>query len=143
MQPDFPYAWVHLFGAYYGKGMEKEAFDCLKQLYPSPDFQKALDKGFAEAGIRGAARRLAELTETLVGTENITVWVPMENYVLAQDKENALKWLERCYEERAPDMPMIGIRGIQYEFLRSDPRFQDILRKVGLPTDETKGPVRR
>jgi TolB-like protein len=138
IQPDFPYAWVHLFGAYYGKGMEKEASECLKHSYSSPDMQKALDRGFAEAGLRGATRRLAELTETLVGTANFMEWITMDLYVLAQDKEKALWWLERCYELKAPDMPMIGIRGSYYEFLRPDPRFQDILRKVGLPTDETK-----
>ena len=143
IQPDFPYAWVHLFGAYHGKGMEKEALECLKHSHSSPDMQKALDRGFAEAGLRGAARRLAELTETLVGTANFMEWITMDLYVLAQDKEKALWWLERCYELKAPDMPMIGIRGIQYEFLRPDPRFQDILRKVGLPTDDTKGPVKR
>ncbi len=137
MQPDHPYAVVNLFGACYGKGMEKEALACLKQSYPSQEMQKALDRGFAEAGLRGAARRLAELTETLVGSENITEWVPMSLYDLAQDKESALKWLERCYEAKAPDLPMIGNPGV-CESMRSDPRFQDILRKVGLPTDDKK-----
>ncbi len=78
------------------------------------------------------------MLETRAGTENIGEGLLMDLYVLAQDKENALKWLERCYEAKEPNMPQIGIRGTHYEFLRPDPRFQDILRRVGLPTDEMK-----
>ena len=139
IQPDWPGAFGFLGMAYLGKRMDKEAFDCLKRLNPSPDRQKALDKGFAEAGFRGATKRLAEWTETRIGSENITVWTLFDLYTLAQDKESSLKWLERCYEAKAPDLPMIGLRtdvDLGFEFLRSDPRFKDILRRVGLPTDE-------
>jgi hypothetical protein len=47
------------------------------------------------------------------------------------DKDMAFEWLERAYADRTarlselPDPP--------FDDLRSDPRFQDLLRRVGLP----------
>jgi hypothetical protein len=49
------------------------------------------------------------------------------------DKDRALAWLERAYEER--DSIMIGLK-TDPDYLpafRSDPRFQDLMRRVGLP----------
>jgi hypothetical protein len=45
-------------------------------------------------------------------------------------KEEALGWLEQAYEERAAQM--IGLKS-DFDSLRSDPRFQDLVRRVGAP----------
>ncbi len=46
------------------------------------------------------------------------------------EKLNALQWLNRGYEERAP---MVWLGDPTFDVLRSDPRFQDLVRKIGLP----------
>jgi len=46
------------------------------------------------------------------------------------DKEQAMNWLERAYQERFN--PSILLRS-GFDPLRSDPRFEDFLRRVGLP----------
>lgn len=143
MQPDNPVATSGLGLAYILKGMDKEAFAWLKQNYPSAVMQAALDKGFAEAGFRGAARHLALLEESLAGQSsgrgettyatgqgNISPYDVALNYSYAQDKEQALKWLERCYEVKEPNLPYL--RWPIFDFLRSDPRFQDLMRRMGL-----------
>ena len=43
----------------------------------------------------------------------------------------ALEWLERGFEIRDPNMPYLGLP--IYDPLRSDPRFQDLLRRMNLP----------
>jgi hypothetical protein len=53
-------------------------------------------------------------------------------YLYAGDRDRALEWLEKSYEERDPNLPFIG-RGPKWDPLRSDPRFQDLLRRIGLP----------
>jgi serine/threonine protein kinase/Tfp pilus assembly protein PilF len=137
MQPD---NWVALnwrYHAYRAKGMDKEAFAYLKQLYSDPDLQSALDKGFAEAGLRGAAGRLAQALESHAASGRIAPTDVAAFYALAQDKELALKWLERAYELKDPGLPYLNCSPF-WDPVRSDPRFQDLLRKMGFPTDEKK-----
>jgi len=58
-------------------------------------------------------------------------------YGHAGEKERALEWLERCFEERELDMVSLGVNSI-WDSLRNNPRFQDLLRRIGLPVDEKK-----
>jgi TolB-like protein/Tfp pilus assembly protein PilF len=46
-------------------------------------------------------------------------------------KEQALRWLQQAYQERAPQM--IGLNEPAFASLRSDPTFKDLVRRVGLP----------
>ena len=48
------------------------------------------------------------------------------------DKEQAFHWLDIAYQEH--DWLLIGLNTyFQLDPLRSDPRFADLVRKVGLP----------
>jgi len=49
----------------------------------------------------------------------------------AGDRARAIEWLERAYQDREANMPYIGMP--IYDVLRPDPRYQDLLRRVGLP----------
>ena len=46
--------------------------------------------------------------------------------------EEAFAFLEKAYEERA--FEILGFSGLLYERLSDDPRFQDLLRRMRLPT---------
>jgi hypothetical protein len=53
-------------------------------------------------------------------------------YIGIEDTERAFEWLEKAFVDRSmrPDfMPYDPV----YDILRSDPRFQDLLRRAGLP----------
>ena len=54
-------------------------------------------------------------------------------YALAGDKDNAFKWLDKAYQER--DGATITVLKCEPGFknLRGDPRFADLLRRMGLP----------
>jgi len=43
-----------------------------------------------------------------------------------------LQWLRRAYEEHSPSMPMLQMDP-SFDSLRSDPRFQELVRRVGIP----------
>ena len=51
-------------------------------------------------------------------------------YVALGDKDQAMTWLESGYEERFN--PGVLERPC-FDALRSDSRFQDLLRRIGLP----------
>ena len=48
------------------------------------------------------------------------------------DQNQALEWLEKAYEERARAMSLIKVEPI-LDPLRSDPRFQDLVRRMNFP----------
>jgi hypothetical protein len=46
--------------------------------------------------------------------------------------DQACEWLERAYEERDPNLPYWNAWPVSAS-LGADPRFHDLLRRVGLP----------
>ena len=52
-------------------------------------------------------------------------------HVRLGDKEQAFAWLEKAYEERTRLIFAIKVDPL-FDDLRSDSRFQDLLRRVGL-----------
>jgi len=55
-----------------------------------------------------------------------------EVYCALGDREKALEYLEKAYQERDFGMLMPGIWGPWCDFIKSDPRYQDIMKKVGV-----------
>ena len=53
-------------------------------------------------------------------------------YVGLGDNEGAFAWLEKAYEERCSRLIWLKAEPL-FEPLRSDPRFGDLLRRIGLP----------
>jgi len=51
-------------------------------------------------------------------------------YVSLGNSDQAMSWLERSYEERFNPGALLRPG---FDPLRSDPRFQDLLRRIGLP----------
>ena len=55
-------------------------------------------------------------------------------YALLDEKDQALEWLEKAYQERAPFLACCRLKaypGWMYNNLRADSRFQDLVRRVG------------
>ncbi len=57
-------------------------------------------------------------------------------YLDAGAKDRAIDWLYKAYESRDPWLAYIGLP--LWDPLRGDPRFQALLRRIGLPLDEKK-----
>ena len=51
-------------------------------------------------------------------------------YASMGDSDQAMYWLERAYKERFN--PSVLLRS-GFDPLRSDPRFEDLMRRIGLP----------
>jgi tetratricopeptide (TPR) repeat protein len=86
------------------------------------------ESGYAEAFRKAAAVEMAKH----VGNGSVAYDIAFL-LSIAGDRAQALDWLERAYQERNPSMPFIGCDSV-FDPLRSEPRFQALLRKMGLPT---------
>jgi Tfp pilus assembly protein PilF len=92
---------------------------------------EALERGFAEAGFAGARMRQCEvLTERYGKPGGVAAYTMAILCIQAGDTDSAVEWLEKAYEARDGNMPYLGMP--YFDLLRSDPRFQDLVRRVGL-----------
>jgi len=53
-------------------------------------------------------------------------------YTLLNEKNEAFRWLEKAYQERSSKMTDLKIDP-DYDNLRGDPRFDNLIKRVGLP----------
>ena len=91
---------------------------------------------YARAGRTDEARQLLARVEELSRSRYIIPTLVAEVYHALGDDERMFQWLERGYAERDFLLQKITLRP-SLGPVRSDPRFQDILRRMGLPRDES------
>jgi tetratricopeptide (TPR) repeat protein len=134
MEPTFRDALSALRGAYHLKGMHEESLEVAKRFYVGRgehDVTEALDRGNSFGGYREAMRQAAEAMVAHSNPGNAMRIAALFTY--AGDTERALDWLEIAYRERLQNMIYLGVHP-KWDPLRSDPRFQDLLRRMNLPT---------
>jgi serine/threonine-protein kinase len=135
LDPDFAPAEFWLGLAYEQQGRYDEAIAAFERAIESsgrsPMMLAALGRVFADQGRSDRARELlAELEQTAKQT-----FVPCY-YIAAihsgsEERELTLEWLEKACEQRESWMAFLNIDPIWDRF-RNEPRFQALVRKVGL-----------
>jgi TolB-like protein/tetratricopeptide (TPR) repeat protein len=78
-----------------------------------------------------ALRLLAELQQR-AEEKYVPSFASLFIYIGLKDKEKAFELLERLFEERSHILAGLKVLHV-FDFLRADPRFSSILRRVGLP----------
>lgn len=106
----------------------------------SPGVIGVLVRAYAHAGRRtDALRLLAELKK-----RKQAGYVPAAAFVNAYlglgEKEDAFAWLEQGYNEHSNILQWLKVHPY-FDPLRNDPRFQDLVRRVGLPVNAGSGIV--
>lgn len=143
--PDDGYMHTNLFREYLRKGMYKEASfhaDQMAILFGFPEIAAAARSAATVAGDRGAIRASLKGWEHLMTTHQAFIPVNLaEVYAVLGDKDRAFYWLEQAYGRRDIGIAStdLNLERLNMEFLldplRSDPRFKDLLRRVGLPPE--------
>ena len=124
--------WVYLHS-----GNQEEAireFQSALQLTGTADADLQLDLGIAYAvtGKRDEARRILAKLENLHEQGGVPSGsVGILHGALGESNE-AFAWLEKAYEERDPQLTYIKA-GRRFEPLRKDPRFSELVHRLGLP----------
>jgi TolB-like protein/DNA-binding winged helix-turn-helix (wHTH) protein/Tfp pilus assembly protein PilF len=135
VQPDNAFAHWFLGYALIAKGQPEQAIPELKEALRFSDRSSAvigvLVRAYAHAGRRSdALRLLAELKR-----RRQAGYVPAAAFVNAYlglgDKEQAFAWLECAYQEKSDILQFLKVHP-HFDPLRNDPRFADLIRRVGL-----------
>src|SRR2546427_12423375 len=93
-----------------------------------------LAHAYARAGRREEALKLVgELKRIQAERGSIPTFSFIWAYAGLGDKEQAFAWLEKSYQERRDRMVWLNVDPL-LDPLRSDRRFHDLVRRVGLPT---------
>ena len=132
MEPNFPRLHIVDF-VYIEKGMYTEALADTKNWHEpgsSPWFWAMLAATYGRAGQQPEAQRaldkLLELNRRQQIDPSALIWA----YIGMGNKEQALVWLEKAYSQHS-SLTSLKVDPI-FDPLRSDPRFQDLLSRVGL-----------
>ena len=136
--PTFARAHYCLVEAYWGKKMypqlvkEYKLHGQLSGDQREEEFSAALEKGFRLAGWKGALAKGIEVRLAQRKTGYISAFGIATLYADMGDKDQAFQWLNTAYAEH--DWELVRLRSdFLLDPLRSDPRFAELVRKVGLP----------
>jgi TolB-like protein/Flp pilus assembly protein TadD len=136
LEPNF---WMpHLFAssAYVEKGMYAEAVRearRAKELSPVQTTPATFECfALVKSGRRDEARALLSEMLKLTQERYVPAYHIALMYNALDEKEEAFAWLEKGLKERDPKMTFLMVEP-KWNNLSTDPRFQEILRKVGFP----------
>jgi TolB-like protein/Tfp pilus assembly protein PilF len=135
LDPSFPGAHVCLGFAYLKQQYYEEA---------TAEFQKGVDLSGRTANVlsnlgycyavtrrRAEALRILKELEEKYASREVTGQHIAAVYAGLGEKDQAFAWLERDFQQRSGQLPTITWR-IQFEDLRTDPRYADLVRRMGL-----------
>jgi DNA-binding winged helix-turn-helix (wHTH) protein/TolB-like protein/Flp pilus assembly protein TadD len=135
LDPNFSMAHAQLGVAYWGKGMYKEALGPLQKAVELEGqgsvrmIQLAMGYGFA--GQRDKAQEFFKGLKKRAKTEYVDpTWIA-GLYASIGDKDRALDWIEKAYDERSPTATTLLV-DTRFNTLRSEPRYQAVLSRMGL-----------
>jgi TolB-like protein/Tfp pilus assembly protein PilF/predicted Ser/Thr protein kinase len=133
--PTFPPALRLLGSVNLADNRDQEGIAEMRQLHdlaPANSLHTAL---FAYAEARAGRRHEAEEVLAALIRRSKTEYVPAANiafgYVGLGDRDSAFQWFEKGYAERSQVMMFLKIEPL-FDPIRSDPRYRDLVRRVGL-----------
>ena len=136
LDPNFAAAHLLLGEDYRGAGLHSEAVNELKKAASlsgdSPLYTAQVAVALAVEGRSGEALRIAHELEAISRKRYVSPYGLAQIYAALNKNEDTFKWLQAAYEDHAVWMGYLAVDPI-FDRYRSDERFKDLLRRVGLP----------
>ncbi len=133
-EPDRVTSAIYFREALWLKGLHDEAYEVYKRTWgKDKTLLDAMNSGFSEGGYTGA---IGSLADALAARDpEYSDYVTLASlYARAGDSNRALEYLDRAYRHRQPQILHVKAMPV-FDELRSDPGFQDLLRRIGFPED--------
>lgn len=136
LDPNYAMAHTHLAQTYVQKGMYAEALAEFQQAITlserNPALLARLGHAYAVAGRHQEAAQVLDELLQLSKRSYVPPYSIAQIYAGLGLEDEAFAWLEKAYRERSTYLGNLRSEHT-LDSLRSDPRFQDLLRRVGLP----------
>ena len=133
MNPKYPVSQSFLAEAFVQAGDLDSAIAVIEETRPEAMDPQALAVAgyvYAKAGEREKALGILNEFERRAENGNVSALNFAQIYASLGDNEQAFSWLDKALEEQAIWLPFLKV-DVKFDPLRSDPRFQTLLRKVG------------
>jgi TolB-like protein/DNA-binding winged helix-turn-helix (wHTH) protein/Tfp pilus assembly protein PilF len=135
IEPNFIPARVDRGLSYEQKGMWREAladFETARRLDDSPFSAAMLGEALALSGEKNRARQILGELQARAKREDVSALYPAIIYAGLGEKDAAFAGLEEAFQERPTYL--LGLKtAALYDPLRSDPRFDKMLKRMDLP----------
>ena len=134
LAPNYPNANWFMALALEKQGRIPEAIASLQSAVinsRAPLFKALLGHAYGLAGERTKALRVLEEIKLLSKQQYVS---PMDFAIIytgLNDREMAFQWLETAYSDRV--MRIQELNEPHFDSLRGDPRYEDLLRRIGIP----------
>ena len=144
LEPNFHAAHFLLGQAYLGKNMYEDAIqeieEAIKFSGPSPQYLGTLSYAYSLAGRKSDALKVLEELKELEKNRFISSIGFIYSYIGLGDHEKAIQYLQKSYESHdTPSLPSF-IKEKIFDDIRSDPRFQEIVRNMNIPENSQAQP---
>jgi tetratricopeptide (TPR) repeat protein len=136
--PTFAPAHACLTDAYWAKKMypqlieEWKAYAQITRDRNDSEYASALEQGFRSGGWKGALNKSIETLQAQRKTGYSSAYFIAQAYADLGDKDQAFQWLNTTYQEHDEHLMWLKTDFV-LDPIRSDPRFAELVRKVGLP----------
>jgi TolB-like protein len=135
VQPNFSSVHMGLWGAYYKKQMFQEAMgEAIRFFEALNDHETvaALQSGYQASGYREGMQRAGDVLARRSQHSHVAGVRIARLYAHAGANQQALDWLEKAFA--AQEIPLVHLAvAWDWDALRPDPRFQNLLQRMGLP----------
>jgi len=113
-----------------------EVFQKILALSNAPMFLGALGHSYALSGNHGQARQVLKQLEEQSGRCYVSAYSKAIIHMALGDVNQTFNCLEKAYEDRCEMMTWLGIDP-DFDSIRDDARFKDLLQRVGLTSEHT------
>ena len=122
---------------YEGSGRKLDAIPeyqrAIELSHGDQDPTAALAHAYAALGRKAEAERILRELQRKSRTSYVSPYMIATIYAGLADKDRAFEFLEKAYQERSSDIAYFLKADLRIDNLRSDPRFEDLLRRMNFP----------
>ncbi len=142
LDPQHPTLFLHFSSMYYRNGRTVEAITETRRLVEmagdNPSYKAWLGFYLGRAGQREDAQQILRELLALSRKQWVSAYAMATVYSGLGEADAAFEWLERAHRTRESWITYL-IPDVRIDPLRQDPRYADLLRRVGLPSPMPQG----